>query len=369
MGRKIAYSTLDATGIDMINVIRANAGYEYQSLVPVVTSITDLPKVGEIILGYPALANQFVNALVNRIAGEVVKSHTFANVFGPLKKRDLGLGETIEEAFVGMAKAREFSAEKAPARELARTLPDVRASFHVCNVDWQYAITVQRTDLAKAFVNEQGLENMVERIINSIYRGLEYDEYLLFKYLLIKGVNSGEIYQHTIQSGLGADATHDAAIAFRAVSNKLLFLNTQYNLAGVHNNTPREDQYIFMSADFLAQFDVNVLAAAFNMDKADFMGRLIIVDAFDTFDNDRFDIIRDTTGTMEEVNSTELTAMQGVKAIIADQEFFQYYRLGYQTQFDEQYVRSGQYWNYFYRHSAIASTSPFSNCVAIVAGS
>lgn len=369
MARKIAYSTLNASGQDIMNVIRANASYEYQQYVPDVNKLNDMVKVGERIMGYPAMANQFLNALINRIAAVIVKSHTFKNVFSPLKKRDLGLGETAEEVFVGMAKAREFSPEKAEARELKRTLPDVRAAFHLCNVDMQYAVTIQNRDLARAFLTDDGLNDLIARIVDSIYRGLEYDEYQIFKYLLIKGFNNGELYQKTITSGLGADDLHDAAIAFRATSNQMLFVNTDFNAAGVHTNTPREDQVILMDAEFAAAFDVSVLAAAFNMDKADFMGRLILIDSFQTFDNERFSAIVDATDAMEEVTDAELTAMAPVKAIIADQEYFQYYKYAYQTAFDEKYVAAGQYWNYFYRYSAIAGTSPFSNAVAIVAGS
>ena len=365
MARKIAYTTLNASTQDIMNVIRANASYEYQQYIPEVGKLNDTVKVGELILGYPAMANQFLNALVNRIAAVIVKNHTFNNVFKPLKKRDLRLGETVEEVFVEMAKAREFSAEKAEARELKRTLPDVRAAFHLCNVDMQYAVTIQNRDLARAFLSDEGLEDLIARIVDSIYRGVEYDEYQIFKYLIIKGFNGGEIYNRNITSGLGADALHDAAIAFRAVSNQLLFINTDYNAAGVHTNTPREDQVIIMPAEFNAAFDVSVLSAAFNMSKAEFLGSLILVDSFTTFDNERFSAIVDATDAMEAVTDAELTGMANVKAIIADKEFFQYYLYGYQTAFDEKYVASGQYWNYFYRYSAIAGTSPFSNCVAV----
>ena len=86
MARKVAVSTLNASTIDILNVIRQNATAEYQSLVPVVSTETDIPKVGEVLFGYPALANQFINALVNRIAAVRVKSAVYNNGFADLKK-------------------------------------------------------------------------------------------------------------------------------------------------------------------------------------------------------------------------------------------------------------------------------------------
>lgn len=70
-------------------------------------------------------------------------------------------------------------------------------------------------------------------------------------------------------------------------------MSDQYNAANVYTTTPRNNQHIFMDATFNAQFDVDVLASAFNMDKANFMGRLHLIDYFNTFDNKRFEIIRE----------------------------------------------------------------------------
>ena len=365
MSRKIAYSTLNASTIDIMNVIRSNASLEYQSLIPPVGQLKDVPEVGMKILGYPALANQYVNALVNRIAGVIVRSATFNNPFAPLKKGIIRYGETIEEVFVEMAKAREFNAEKAPQRELARVLPDVKAAFHVINWDIEVPMSIQNDDLARAFTTEEGLLDMIAKITDSIYRKVEYLEYNLFKYLLIKGYNQGEIYKHTAPAITGMDDAHSLAVAFRGLANKLTFITDKYNEAGVHTNTPREDLYIFMDADFNAQFDVGVLSAAFNMDRADFMGRLILVDDFTTFDNDAFADIRAGSTMIEEVTDTELAAMANVKAILCDKEYFQVYQNDLATGFAETYVASGRYWNYSYRDVKIVSTSPFSNCVSV----
>ena len=86
MPRRIANTTLNASTIDILNVIRQNASLEYQNNVPEVTQAQDIPKVGEVLFGYPALANQFINALVNRIALVRVKSATFNNPYSRLKK-------------------------------------------------------------------------------------------------------------------------------------------------------------------------------------------------------------------------------------------------------------------------------------------
>ena len=67
MPRKVAISTLNASTLDILNTIRANASAEYQSLVPSITKASEGAQVGQAIMGYPALANQFLSALLNRI--------------------------------------------------------------------------------------------------------------------------------------------------------------------------------------------------------------------------------------------------------------------------------------------------------------
>ena len=362
MARKLALTKLNASTVDIINTIRANASYEYQSVVPQITNATEIPKVGEILYGYPALANQFINALVNRIALVNVKSATFNNAYAELKKGYLEFGETVEEVFVNIAKAREFSVDKAEAREFKRTLPDVRTAFHVMNYRVQYPITIQDEDLRQAFLSVNGVQDLIAKIIDSVYTASEYDEYLLFKYLLIKGITGGKMYPVSIGTG----DLKECASKFRGMSNQLTFMSTKYNADGVTTTTPKNDQYIFMDSMFNAEYDVNVLASAFNMDKATFSGKLKLIDDWTTFDNERFKEIIENSDTMELVTADELNMMKNVKAVLIDSEWFQVY--DNHNKMTETYVASGQYWNYFYNVWKTVSSSPFSNAIVFVTG-
>lgn len=358
MARRIANSTLNASTIDILNVIRQNASYDYQQNVPEVATVNDIPKVGEIIYGTPAFTNQFINALVNRIAIVRVQSATFNNPYSILKKGYIEYGETVEDIFVSNAKAVDFNVEKAAKREFQRTIPDVRSAFHVMNWRVMYPVTIQDEDLRQAFLSVEGVQNLIAKIVDAVYTAAEYDEFLLFKYLLIKAISHGKMYPTSI--GAGADLS-EAAVQFRGISNLLPFMSSDYNEAGVKTNTPKERQVIFMDAMFNAQFDVNVLASAFNMDKADFMGRLFLIDNWTDFDNERFDIIRANSDGIEEVTADELALLANVKGVILDDNWFQVYDNN--NKFTEKYVASGLYWNYFYHTWKTVSNSPFANAV------
>ena len=359
MPKRIALTNLNARTIDIMNTIRANASAQYQDSIPEVTTEHDLPQVGEYIVGYPAMANEFVTALLNRIAQVRVKSAIFNNAYAKFKKGYLEFGETVEEVFVQITKARAFRADKAASREFKRTIPDVKTAFHIMNYRVQYPATIQNEDLRRAFTSFDALDDFIARVISNMTTAAEYDEYLLVKYLLIKGVNQGAIKVETVTGDNKAMAT-----AFRATSNKLPFLSDKYNEAGVITNTPKADQYIIMDAAYNAEFDVDVLSAAFNMDRAEYLGKLELVDDFTTFDNERFEVIRQESDQIETVTDAELANMANVKAILIDQEWFQLY--DNLTQMTENYVASGLYWNYYLNVWKTVSFSPFSNAIAFV---
>ena len=361
MPKRIAISNLNASTLDIINTIRANAPYEYQQLVPVAETEADIPRVGEVLDGYPAMANQFINSLINRIASVRVRSATFNNAYAELKKGKLEFGETVEEVFVSITKAREFSAEKAAAREFQRNLPDVRSAFHIMNWRVQYPVTIQNEDLRMAFTSINGVQDLIAKIVDAVYTAAEYDEYLLFKYLIIKAVSHGKMYPVKIPAG----DMKNAAKMFRGVSNNMTFMKNIYNATGVTTATPKADQYIFMDSFYNAEYDVDVLSAAFNMDKADFMGKLKLIDDFTTFDNERFSIIKANSDMIEDITADELALMQGVKAVLVDKEWFQIY--DNLDRFTEVYVSSGMYWNYNYNVWKTVSFSPFSNAAVFVA--
>ena len=360
MPRKVAVSTLNASTIDILNVIRDNASLAYQNSVPTVNTVTDIPKVGEVLYGTPAFANEFINALINRIAIVRVKSATFNNPYARLKKGFVEYGETIEEIFVGITKAFTFSQEKAESRELKQYKPNVKSAFHAMNWKVLYPVSISMEQLKQAFLSAEGVTDLIAKITDAIYTAANYDEFLLFKYLIIKSVTAGKFKPIAVD---GSTMTNYAT-AFRAKSNLLPFMSSEYNAAGVKNTTPRERQIIMMDAEFNASFDVNVLAAAFHMEKADFMGSLYLVDSFTTFDNDRFEVIRSESDGLEEVTAAELALMEKVKAILVDEDWFQVY--DNLAQFTEKFIASGLRWNYFYHTWKTISTSPFANALVFV---
>lgn len=369
MAHLVAQSKLNASTINILNVIRENAPTDYRDKVPKVNNVDDIVKVGEIIYGTPSFQNAFVSALVNRIAMVLVNSATFNNPYKMLKKGQIDYGEVIEDVFVGIAQVVDYDPSKAESREFARTFPDVKSAFYKLNWRVMYPITVEAQKLYLAFQSADGVQNLITKIINSVMVAYEYDEFLLFKYQLIKGISHGKMYP----VGVDNSDLKNYASAFKSYRNKTRFMKRDFNEAGVMNNIEDANLCIFIDSDFDANFDVNVLASAFNMDKADFIGRRFLIDDWTTFDNERWEVIRQNTisslkgsteGVVEQVTEDELSLMADVHAVMIDERWFQIYESV--NMMKEKEVASCLYWNFFYHNWKIIAHSPFANAIVFV---
>lgn len=359
--------TLTTSAADILNVIRNNASVDYRNYVPKADAndVESVRTIGAIIMDYPALQNEFLNALVNRIGRVMLTSKMYSNPIASFKKGVLEYGESIEEIFVNIAKVQEFNPEIAEQEVFKRVVPDVRAAFHIMNYQKFYKATVTQEQLKQAFLSWDGVTDLIARIVDSMYTGANYDEFLVMKYLLARHILDGRVYPVTVPT-VNAENAKAIVTTVKGVSNKLTFMNSEYNPAAVRTFTEKTDQYMIVNSVFDATMDVNVLASAFNMDKAEFLGHRVLIDGFGDLDVARLGEIFAGDPTYNEPSQDELTALNAIPAVIVDKDWFMVFDM--LTQFTEQYNGQGLYWNYFYHVWKTFSVSPFANSVLFVPG-
>jgi len=326
-------TTLNGSTVDILNAIRNSASQTYQDRVPTATQ-DNIKAVGAPIIEFEAIQNEFLHSLVNRIARVIITSKSYSNPLKRFKKGILEYGETVEEIFVNVARAHDFNPATAEKEVFKREIPNVNTAFHRMNTQNFYKTTISNEQLRQAFISASGVTDLIGRIVDSLYTGAEFDEFLIMKQMIADGVNNGRFQAVTVPT-----ATTDNAKAIvteiKAMSNKLQFMSGDYNPMGVITHTPVEDQILIMDSAFDAVVDVNVLASAFNMDKAQFMGHRLLIDNF-----------ADTTG---------------VVAVLVDADWFMVFDnfIG----FTENYNGEGLYWNYFYHVWKTYSNSPYANAI------
>ena len=265
-------TNLNGSSVDILNAIRNSATANYRNYIPAATeSLDSIREIGAVIMQFPALQNEFLTALVNRIGRVMITSKMFDNPWRAFKKGMLEFGETIEEIFVNIASPFNYDPETAENQVFKRNIPDVRAAFHILNYQKFYKATIQNDTLRQAFLSWDGITDLIAKIVDSMYTGANYDEFVTMKYLLARHILNGELYPVQVSETTAANMKTNVA-TIKGVSNAMVFPSTKYNLAGVTTKSEKTEQYIITNAEFDAVMDVEVLAAAFNMDKAEFMG-------------------------------------------------------------------------------------------------
>lgn len=366
MPTKPQVKTLNANSVEILNTLRANASPNYQDMVPYAEgSLDSVREIGSIIMQYQALQNEFLSALVNRIGMVLVTSKLYRNPWAFMKQGMLEFGETIEEIFVNIAKPFEFNQEKSETTIFKREIPDVRAAFHVMNYTKFYKATISNDQLRQAFLSWNGITDLIARIVDAMYTAANYDEFITMKYLLAKHLIAGNIYANQIDT-VSTENMKSIVATIKGVSNSLEFLSNKYNYNSVETYTNKSDQYILVNAKFDATMDVEVLASAFNMDKAEFMGRRVLVDSFGNLDNARLKLLFAEDPNYTEISEDDLQALDNIPAVMVDRYFFMIFDNFYN--FTEQYNGEGLYWNYWYHTWKTFSISPFHNAVAFVPG-
>lgn len=368
MATKPKVKTLTNSSVDVLNAIRNEATINYQNKVPIATADADsIRTIGAVIMDAVALQNEFLSALVNRIGRVVVSSRLFDNPLKMFKKGILEYGEVVEDIFVNIAKPFTFDPKTAESEVFKREIPDVKSTFYVMNYQKFYKTTVSADQLRQAFLSWEGVIDLIGRIVDSMYSGANYDEWLTIKYMIARKMLNGEIASVTIATPSEATAK-TIGTRVRGLSNDFEFPKTTYNTAKVLNKSDKNDQYLIMTSEFDAFIDVNLLSAAFNMDKAEFLGHRLMIDGFDFSDDEiaRLGEVFAGNTTYKEIGTTDNAKLKKVQAILIDKDFLMIF--DNMMKFTEVYNGQGLYWNEFLHRWVTFASSPFANAAMLQTG-
>ena len=277
---------------EIMNTIRANNSSMYQERVPVLTQ-QNLENVGNAILSYEAHTNEFLSALVNKIAFTLVSNRRYKNPLSILKKGGKPYGTDIEEIFTNPVSAVAFNGSAADDM-LKVSKPDVKTIYHRMKRQDKYPVSISTPQLQKAFKSFGELEKFITSIITAMYSGDDMDEYLLMRNLVSSGIAEGKIKRLCLDYTGDETTSKDLIKLLKTLSANFGFQSGDYNGYNELNTDkissgavtkcvtwcPKENQVLLIRSDVDASTDVEVLAKAFNMDKTDFLKRKIVVDSF-----------------------------------------------------------------------------------------
>lgn len=358
-----------ANAVALVNAVRKSASADYRNSIDIAESFDDVRAIGNVVMAYPGFQNEFLDCLVNKIASTYVMSKIFSNPLAIFNKGELSLGETVELVFSDIIKARQYDIEKAENEVFKRGDANALTAYVSINSKLFYKAVVEPNQLAHAFISETGFYSLIENITAQLVNSVEQDQFMAYKYLIGLNLMNGNVKVVSIPE-VSKTNMADIVTQIKAVSNAIEFPSTgvNYNYAGVHTFSTKQDQYLISSAVFDATMDVNLLAAAFNMDKAEFMGHRVMVDSFGTIDVDRLNAMFSNVPGYKEPTEDELKALDNLPAILVDRDWFFILQQNLQNGVDSLQNPEGMYRNYW-RHVWMAyNTNPFAIAVAFVPG-
>ena len=276
-----------------LNQLREISSDIFHKYVPIIDDSTDISAYANPILEVPVVMNEFVDVLVNKLVYSQFESFTFNNPLRVLEGESIPLGYAGEHVYVNPAKGRGFNVNDF-AGLLFKYEADVKVEYHTVNSDLQYPVTISRQQLKKAMTSWDNLAEFITSLSNSLYNGCYVDEFRFTKNIISGAYKENRGVIETIT----AVTTEDTAKAFVEKAREL-FLNfqlpsTKYNAWAKNGGegkpittwTRPEDIVLIIRNDVRAKIDVQSLASAFNLSYADFMGNVITVDDFDSYDDD-----------------------------------------------------------------------------------
>jgi hypothetical protein len=341
------------TALNAMREMSVESGSIYHQYVPVVTDSTSIGEFGVPILDSQNLnvMNDFIS-LLKKIVYTAVYNKTFNNPLAQLEGERMPLGQFIEDVYVNPAEARGFNVNDF-AGLLQKYEAKIATQYLTINSDMQYCVTITREKVRNAFTSWDQLEGLISGMVNSLYNGAYIQRYNATKGLVTAAFTGNNVQYQTISDVTDEQSAKSLIRQLRAAYSKMQIPSTRYNAwnkvkggdLALKTWSDPEDVVVLISADVEALVDVEVLAAAFNMSKADFLGRVIVVDDFNQYNED---------GSVAVDGSA-------IKAMIADRAWFKIKTQDFAM--DEFYNANSRCWNYYLNDVRMVNFSLFANAI------
>lgn len=269
----------------------------YQEQIPVVSELTSSQAYGQALLSLPSdMRNKFISSLVNRISYTAFEVKYFNNPLRDLQRNELPLGAIGQNIYINPARGRVYNIDDF-AGLLAKYESDIKTEYTPINFDVQYPVTIVRKELEKAFTSWGDLERFLAGITTSLYNGAYIDDYKFTKKLITNAYTQNAVQMETYQFA-GATPTEaelkGLVKKLRTDYKNFQIPSTNYNAwakvggygRSIVSWSDPEDIVVFVNNQLGADIDVDILSAAFNMDKTSLIGRVYYVEDFNLTDDE-----------------------------------------------------------------------------------
>ena len=314
-------------------VLKVKNGRELLSYAINVTpelSDIDLPKqgesiapIGKLIMSNQRYKNAFLNT-INVIALTVISRNYFRDPWETFtEKGTISFGQSVRELAVDIADVYDYNYYVNNATHFLETVvPNVFNYIHDLNFQKFYKTTTSDSQLAMAFTSEEGLFDLVEEIVASLYKAYQYDKWQISKYMLARRILDGTVTSVEIDNYASLTPRQRVA-AIKKISNLMGFMSPNYNPAGLRKATPYEKQILILDAESEAELTTEVLATSYFLNEADYKSKLALVDSWSAWDSDRLSEVLGSQYVT--LTDGDISALGNIAGVLISDEFFKNY--------------------------------------------
>lgn len=276
--------------VEIFNAVRSATSPQFQTRIPKATQ-GNIRNAVDTMRNFPYLRDEFTGVLIQRLIGLYVQH---ADWDDPLKligsPRTLQrYGSTYEQAAVGLVKARtrNFNQEYLGDDVYGRYNVPTASVFHPLTFDHYYPVTIPEDMLLTAFDGKSGMSDYIAEIMNAPILSDRNDMYVMKTQCFAEYARKGGFYRVKTPDVGKADSTEaDAKGLLRLIqqtANELkaspMSSMAKYNAMGWVTPWRDDEAILFATPQVIAALNVEALAAAFNIDRANVPYRIIPIPA------------------------------------------------------------------------------------------
>ena len=344
--------------VEIFNAVRNATSPQFQTRIPAATQ-GNIRNAVDTMRNFPYLRDEFTGVLIQRLIGLYVQH---ADWDDPLKligsPRTLKrYGSTYEQAAVGLvqARTRNFNKEYLGDDVYGRYNVPTTSVFHPLTFDHYYPVTIPEDALLTAFDGESGMSDYIAEIMNAPILSDRNDMYVMKTQCFAEYARKGGFWRvHTADVGAASSTEADAKNLLRLIQQTANELKAspmssmpKYNAMSWVTPWRDSEAILFATPQVIAALNVEALAAAFNIDRANVPYRIIPIP------EDMFGI-----------GGTE----GKVQAVLTTEDFFFCWDEMLETTNSPVNPIDGTR-NIFYKHRGSVTPNPFANAVLFWTGS
>lgn len=273
-------TNINMDNVQLLNTVRQYAPFDYQNRIPAVTQ----GSIESALKGFRSYTpdwDTFFGVFLQKIGLQVIRKAQFTDPFSPFKMQPMRLGSKIEEIAINLQRAHAY---KNNCYDVFNAdLPDTRVNYHSLNRADVYQVQAPlREIMQQAFTSDYSLSQYLGSLVDNLIVSEQADEYLLFKKLMAEYQENEGYYNFNISVNPAtnpAEFSRALVRGIRSMYRTVKFPSNKWSAEGraAGLTTVGGDMVLIIDAATEAMVDVESLAAAFHLDKGDFLADNVVV--------------------------------------------------------------------------------------------